>query len=132
MELFPNDLSKGTNCRGPLAGGKNESAGNRTLTNCLEGNYANHYTTDPCACERANITYKNPVSFPYSPPRLPTFPLLSLLAPLPGGKQPPLSGLPGTDQVHAQRYSECDAASNSHDTPGLGDFPSLLKHCAVA
>ena len=26
------------------------SAGNRTPINCLEGNYANHYTTDAPAC----------------------------------------------------------------------------------
>lgn len=45
---------------------KNESAGNRTLTNCLEGNYANHYTTDPCAFKRANVSYINPLSFAHN------------------------------------------------------------------
>ena len=32
------------------------SAGNRTPINCLEGNYANHYTTDASGCKAFHIT----------------------------------------------------------------------------
>ena len=36
--------------------GKNASAGNRTRVNCLEGSYANHYTTDASVNVELEIT----------------------------------------------------------------------------
>ena len=36
--------------------GKNASAGNRTRVNCLEGSYANHYTTDASVNRVLEIT----------------------------------------------------------------------------
>ena len=36
----------------------NASAGNRTRINCLEGSYADHYTTDACWTDNVDIKLK--------------------------------------------------------------------------
>ena len=38
-------------------GAKIASAGNRTRINCLEGSYADHYTTDACLAEYRSYMY---------------------------------------------------------------------------